>query len=285
MDQVSQLDKLNFLLSFLQSCLACFLGSSSVCLSAGDHVKQRYFFSSNVVNLLHQGQINHFLTSTVWFLIKQTRLSTILNTLVDIKVFVNKGIICPSILIGFFPFLVCCMWCSWNVCHNWNLVFLHTALLASCYMLLSLWFKDRHSPILFKWSKKELIVMRSNASLVSSEEEKPSNEAVAEYMEGRKKYEDQRKQKLKKGSVREQQVILLSVLSIMTAYKTQSGIRVLVSRLYCISEVMSDVFGRHWNSSIVSSPSCLRPSLLMLQRRTWRSWQRTMTKDGEPDTF
>ncbi|KAJ4926534.1 hypothetical protein JOQ06_008707 [Pogonophryne albipinna] len=44
---------------------------------------------------------------------------------------------------------------------------------------------------------------------VKEEEEKPSNEAVAEYMEGRKKYEDQRKQKLKKGSVREQQTLEL----------------------------------------------------------------------------
>ncbi|KAI4816825.1 hypothetical protein KUCAC02_009129 [Chaenocephalus aceratus] len=44
---------------------------------------------------------------------------------------------------------------------------------------------------------------------VAEEEEKPSNEAVAEYMEGRKKYEDQRKQKLKKGSIREQQTLEL----------------------------------------------------------------------------
>lgn len=41
------------------------------------------------------------------------------------------------------------------------------------------------------------------------EEEKPSNEAVAEFLEGRKKYEDQRKQKLKKGSTREQQTLAL----------------------------------------------------------------------------
>ncbi|XP_031731052.1 spliceosome-associated protein CWC27 homolog isoform X2 [Anarhichas minor] len=41
------------------------------------------------------------------------------------------------------------------------------------------------------------------------EEEKPTNEAVAEYLEGRKKYEEQRKQKLKKGSTREQQTLAL----------------------------------------------------------------------------
>lgn len=38
-------------------------------------------------------------------------------------------------------------------------------------------------------------------------DKKPANEAVAEYLEGRKKYEDLRKQKLKKGSKnREEQV-------------------------------------------------------------------------------
>ncbi|XP_037340294.1 spliceosome-associated protein CWC27 homolog [Pungitius pungitius] len=40
-------------------------------------------------------------------------------------------------------------------------------------------------------------------------DEKPPNEAVAEYLEGRKKYEEQRKQKLKKGSTREQQTLAL----------------------------------------------------------------------------
>lgn len=38
---------------------------------------------------------------------------------------------------------------------------------------------------------------------------KPTSEAVAEYLEGRKKYEDLRKQKLKKGSSREQQTMAL----------------------------------------------------------------------------
>lgn len=37
--------------------------------------------------------------------------------------------------------------------------------------------------------------------------EKPTSQAVAEYLEGRKKYEEQRKQKLKKGSSREQQTL------------------------------------------------------------------------------
>lgn len=42
--------------------------------------------------------------------------------------------------------------------------------------------------------------------LWSPGEKKPSSEAVAEYLEGRKKYEDLRKQKRKKGSSREEQV-------------------------------------------------------------------------------
>ncbi|XP_041937515.1 spliceosome-associated protein CWC27 homolog [Alosa sapidissima] len=41
------------------------------------------------------------------------------------------------------------------------------------------------------------------------EEEKPSSGAVAEYLESKKKYEDQRKQKLKKGSTREAQTLAL----------------------------------------------------------------------------
>ncbi|KAF3701753.1 Peptidyl-prolyl cis-trans isomerase CWC27 -like protein [Channa argus] len=40
-------------------------------------------------------------------------------------------------------------------------------------------------------------------------DKKPSSEAVAEYLEGRKKYEELRKQKLKKGSGREQQTLAL----------------------------------------------------------------------------
>lgn len=42
-------------------------------------------------------------------------------------------------------------------------------------------------------------------------EKKPSSEAVAEYLEGRKKYEELRKQKRKKGSNREEQVRRLSI--------------------------------------------------------------------------
>ncbi|XP_015246900.1 PREDICTED: peptidyl-prolyl cis-trans isomerase CWC27 homolog [Cyprinodon variegatus] len=41
------------------------------------------------------------------------------------------------------------------------------------------------------------------------EEKKPTSEAVAEYLEGRKKYEDLRKQKKKKGSNREEQTLAL----------------------------------------------------------------------------
>lgn len=43
------------------------------------------------------------------------------------------------------------------------------------------------------------------------EEKKPSSEAVAEYLEGRKKYEELRKQKRKKGSNREEQVRRLNM--------------------------------------------------------------------------
>ncbi|XP_040014042.1 spliceosome-associated protein CWC27 homolog [Xiphias gladius] len=44
---------------------------------------------------------------------------------------------------------------------------------------------------------------------VKEVDKKPTNEAVAEYLEGRKKYEELRKQKLKKGSNREQQTLAL----------------------------------------------------------------------------
>lgn len=55
------------------------------------------------------------------------------------------------------------------------------------------------------------ILYCSNVSLVSPEDEKPTNEAVAEYLEGRKKYEEMRKQKKKKGSTREEQVKDLNI--------------------------------------------------------------------------
>uniref|UniRef100_A0A665WZQ9 Spliceosome-associated protein CWC27 homolog n=1 Tax=Echeneis naucrates TaxID=173247 RepID=A0A665WZQ9_ECHNA len=41
------------------------------------------------------------------------------------------------------------------------------------------------------------------------EDKKPTSEAVAEYLEGRKKYEELRKQKVKKGSTREEQTLAL----------------------------------------------------------------------------
>ncbi|XP_062290083.1 spliceosome-associated protein CWC27 homolog [Scomber scombrus] len=44
---------------------------------------------------------------------------------------------------------------------------------------------------------------------VIEESKKPTNEAVAEYLEGRKKYEDMRKQKKKKGTTREEQTMAL----------------------------------------------------------------------------
>lgn len=43
----------------------------------------------------------------------------------------------------------------------------------------------------------------------TEEVKQPSSEAVAEYLEGRKKYEDQRKKKLKRGSTREAQTLAL----------------------------------------------------------------------------
>ncbi|XP_010745084.2 spliceosome-associated protein CWC27 homolog [Larimichthys crocea] len=65
--------------------------------------------------------------------------------------------------------------------------------------------------------KKELLAIkqRREESLkpaveeVKEEDKKPSNEAVAEYLEGRKKYEELRKQKKKKGSTREEQTLAL----------------------------------------------------------------------------
>ncbi|XP_029025951.1 spliceosome-associated protein CWC27 homolog isoform X2 [Betta splendens] len=64
--------------------------------------------------------------------------------------------------------------------------------------------------------KKELqaIKQRKEESLKPAvdevkEDKKPSSEAVAEYLEGRKKYDELRKQKLKKGSSREEQTMAL----------------------------------------------------------------------------
>lgn len=54
-------------------------------------------------------------------------------------------------------------------------------------------------------------MISSDVFLVSAEEKKPSNEAVAEYLEGRKKYEELKKQELKKGKTREAQVKQLHV--------------------------------------------------------------------------
>ena len=48
--------------------------------------------------------------------------------------------------------------------------------------------------------------MSNDVCLVRPVEKKPSSEAVAEYLEGRRKYEELKKQKPKKGSNREEQV-------------------------------------------------------------------------------
>ncbi|XP_013879400.1 spliceosome-associated protein CWC27 homolog [Austrofundulus limnaeus] len=63
--------------------------------------------------------------------------------------------------------------------------------------------------------KKELQAIKQRkedkpaADEVKEAEKKPTNEAVAEYLEGRKKYEELRKTKLKKGSNREEQTMAL----------------------------------------------------------------------------
>lgn len=64
--------------------------------------------------------------------------------------------------------------------------------------------------------KKELQAIKQRKEEISKpaedevkEEKKPSSEAVAEYLEGRKKYEELRKQKRKKGSNREEQTLAL----------------------------------------------------------------------------
>ncbi|XP_028836254.1 spliceosome-associated protein CWC27 homolog isoform X2 [Denticeps clupeoides] len=64
--------------------------------------------------------------------------------------------------------------------------------------------------------RKELqaIKQRTDASVKQEKEEdegekKPTNEAMAEFLDGRKKYEEQRKQKLKKGKGREAQTLAL----------------------------------------------------------------------------
>ena len=46
----------------------------------------------------------------------------------------------------------------------------------------------------------------------STDEGKPSNEAVAEFLEGRKKYEELKNQKRKKGSGREERVGMVQYL-------------------------------------------------------------------------
>uniref|UniRef100_A0A9J8BH57 Spliceosome-associated protein CWC27 homolog n=1 Tax=Cyprinus carpio carpio TaxID=630221 RepID=A0A9J8BH57_CYPCA len=55
--------------------------------------------------------------------------------------------------------------------------------------------------------KKELLIVIALLSLKG--DSKPISEAVTEYLESRKKYEDKRKQKLKKGSGRESQTLAL----------------------------------------------------------------------------
>ncbi|XP_062870361.1 spliceosome-associated protein CWC27 homolog [Trichomycterus rosablanca] len=63
--------------------------------------------------------------------------------------------------------------------------------------------------------KKELLAIKQRKEEKtipedhSADEKKPANEAVAEYLEERKKYEDMRMQKLKKGSGREAQTLAL----------------------------------------------------------------------------
>uniref|UniRef100_A0A665WZV0 Spliceosome-associated protein CWC27 homolog n=1 Tax=Echeneis naucrates TaxID=173247 RepID=A0A665WZV0_ECHNA len=56
---------------------------------------------------------------------------------------------------------------------------------------------------------QDLEEVNKDVSLVSAADKKPTSEAVAEYLEGRKKYEELRKQKVKKGSTREEQTLAL----------------------------------------------------------------------------
>uniref|UniRef100_A0AAR2L346 Spliceosome-associated protein CWC27 homolog n=1 Tax=Pygocentrus nattereri TaxID=42514 RepID=A0AAR2L346_PYGNA len=64
--------------------------------------------------------------------------------------------------------------------------------------------------------KKELLAIKQRKEetmkteeVDSADEKKPANEAVAEYLQSKKKYEEMRKQKLKKGSSREAQTLAL----------------------------------------------------------------------------
>uniref|UniRef100_A0A4W5LEI3 Uncharacterized protein n=1 Tax=Hucho hucho TaxID=62062 RepID=A0A4W5LEI3_9TELE len=66
--------------------------------------------------------------------------------------------------------------------------------------------------------KKDLLAIKKRREDIANppqkeeedeEEKKPGSEAVAEYLEGKKKYEDMRKQKLKKGSSRKTQTMAL----------------------------------------------------------------------------
>uniref|UniRef100_A0A673Y0F2 Spliceosome-associated protein CWC27 homolog n=1 Tax=Salmo trutta TaxID=8032 RepID=A0A673Y0F2_SALTR len=58
-------------------------------------------------------------------------------------------------------------------------------------------------------SKSSHDLLKDDPLLSSVPAKKPGSEAVAEYLEGKKKYEDMRKQKLKKGSSREAQTMAL----------------------------------------------------------------------------
>uniref|UniRef100_A0A8C5FZB8 Spliceosome-associated protein CWC27 homolog n=1 Tax=Gouania willdenowi TaxID=441366 RepID=A0A8C5FZB8_GOUWI len=50
---------------------------------------------------------------------------------------------------------------------------------------------------------------KEEGDVFSTDNKKPSSEAMAEYLEGRKKYDEMRKKKLKKGSTREEQTLAL----------------------------------------------------------------------------
>uniref|UniRef100_A0A8C8MMK2 Spliceosome-associated protein CWC27 homolog n=1 Tax=Oncorhynchus tshawytscha TaxID=74940 RepID=A0A8C8MMK2_ONCTS len=77
--------------------------------------------------------------------------------------------------------------------------------------------------------KKDLLAIKKRREDIANppkkeeegEEKKPGSEAVAEYLEGKKKYEDMRKQKLKKGSSREAQVTEESLLKTVMAHVLQ----------------------------------------------------------------
>lgn len=109
-------------------------------------------------------------------------------------------------------------------------------------------------------------------------DKKPSSEAVAEYLEGRKKYEELRKQKRHKGSSREEQVNQYTAFDFFYIFISFGGEIPMQEPFLCLC-----CLDRRWLSSTSSKPNCPRPSAKLLSRRwrTRRRKRRTTTVDGE----